>query len=163
MNDEKRIRDTLSEKFESDRKIERETSAIINFYKLILIEKLTFIRSESEVKALGGDNIILKLKEDIEEGLISFSDTNEELEFRFNLNIEYMKTNPFSVNPLMREEMENLDWIYSIMNECPKEYSVCETMTNYANLRMFCGVFRPSFSEEFGPVQYAKRFGRATR
>ena len=127
IDDKKKIRDEIVERYNKDRIIERETTAIINYYKIVFYAKLTFNNTD-EFKIVGGNNAVSRLESDIDDGYISLDSTNEELSNKFKNNLVYMNNNPFSMSPTLQDELSSDSWLPKSLENCFPEVTARDTL-----------------------------------
>ena len=98
---------------------EKELSALINYFKLINILKLTYDASIDTFKMLKGDKIVEQLERDLK--YFSLKDTNIILTKKLNDKLAIAASPKYSFSPILKQEIENLGWLRDVQDLNPNE------------------------------------------
>ena len=97
--------------FEEERKFERETGAIVEYFQLLYIEQLTYDKCMDTFKMLGGDTLLRRVFENEKEGYISLEETNYELIQKLEKNLDEILNKPRSISAIYEKTFHNLGWL----------------------------------------------------
>lgn len=102
-------------------KLEKEIDAILNYFKLILVEQVTKNKSLEAFKLLNGVDMFKKLEKDIVSGFIELDDTNYKLYQRLIEKMKESEKVKYSFSPLFvfagKDEAENerkINWLSDV-------------------------------------------------
>ncbi len=101
--------------------------AILNYFKLIYIEELTYNRSISGFKMLYGDSLIEKVFDDDKNKLISLNSTNYMLVQDLQIYISKIIDGGRSINGYYGD----LDWINEIVSKITADEKAIETIARF--------------------------------
>ena len=119
--------------YDFDRKKLKELDAIIDYFKLILLEKLTIDKDYSTFKLYDGENLFNKVINDSKERLISLGSTNFDLITSLNLKLDAFSDINDSVKEEYKDKVKNLDWIKDAIEDIKANDTAYDTLVNYAS------------------------------
>lgn len=124
--------------FESDRKLERETQAIIDYFKLICIERLTTSNFDenvnfSTIEMLGGSKLLRECLKNNNNKIISLSSLNIDLLTTLRNNLLEIQKSKASISEIYIDNFSNLNWLYEVINNIDCNQTAWDTIKRNAN------------------------------
>ena len=119
--------------FNEDRKVEREVVSILDYFKLIYLEKLTYGKNVDTFKLFEGDLLYKKVLNDEEEGLISLDSTNADLINDLSVKSDKITKLPHSLSTIHEKQFNNLGWLQEIVECVDAEVSARDTIVGFSN------------------------------
>ena len=140
--------------FEQDRKKEKELDCIIDYFKLVYIERLTKDRDYATFKMLDGDKIFERLEINNEEGLFSFSTKNFDLLNDLKNKLGIVLSSSYSLS--YKKQFTELDWLTNVMEYIDINERVYDSLINNASYDVL-NVLNEKFSNKvINPKQQDK-------
>ena len=128
--------------FETDRKKEIRLDTVIDYFKLLYIEKLTHKENYSAFKMINGEKIFNKVLEANKEGYISLTDTNFQLLYSLNSLLETVSKQSHSLS--YNEQFYELDWLKEIVSVIPEQDKACDTIIDMSSNEVFIKIIKPA-------------------
>ena len=119
--------------FEEDRMEEKKVESILDYFKLLYVEKLTYRCSTDTFKMLNGEYLFRKLLKNDKEGIISLDKTNTELVEELKNGMESVLTNTISINGILKKELDQLRWLPEIISEVVPDDTARESIVNFSS------------------------------
>ena len=142
--------------FEKDIEQEKRTMAIINFYKLIYIEKLAFDKSLDTFVMLGGESAMNRLKMDVSDNLISLNKSNYSVISSLNSRIDKCVNGHITLGPNFREEVAHLGWLSEMIEDIDEEETLYNTLVINSNSFVYEDMIEKTFDNEI--TDYHKKY-----
>ena len=140
--------------FEQDRKREKELDCIIDYFKLVYIERLTKDRDYATFKMLDGDKIFERLEINNEEGLFSFSAKNFDLLNDLKNKLGIVLSSSYSLS--YKKQFTELDWLTNVMEYIDINERAYDSLINNASYDIL-NVLNEKFSNKvINPKQQDK-------
>lgn len=127
--------------FVEDRKCEKKASIILDYFKLLYIEKLTYNEGIDSFKMLGGDTLFKRLLKAEEEKVISLDTNNYMMVQELKINIEKSLENTHSISEIYEKEFSDLEWLNNIVSELEPEDKANETIVNLSAYGTYNEIF----------------------
>ena len=127
--------------FEEDRMEEKKVESILDYFKLLYVEKLTYRCSTDTFKMLNGEYLFRKLLENDKEGIISLDKTNTELVEELKNGMESVLTDTISINGILKKELDQLRWLPEIISEVVPDDTARESIVNFSSFGTYNDVF----------------------
>lgn len=124
-------------KFDEDLRLEKDILVVLNYYKLLYIEKLTKDKDYSVFQMLNGMKIFNKLVSDINGGAFSFEYSNFDIINNFKIRLERFNGEKISASPILTKELENIDWVDDVISFVEPSDKVCDSILVNANPEVF--------------------------
>lgn len=139
------------EKFNNDRELEKKTQAIIDYFKLVYIEKLTKDKNIDAFKMLDGENLLNKVIDNNENSLISLNHTN--FNFITDLKSKLEEVNSIKISSSLAYSFSNLGWLEELITELKADETGYDTIFENAPTEVFDNIFSKDFTMN---IKYSK-------
>ena len=123
------------DRFELDRYREKEASAILDYFKLLYIEKLTYNTSTDTFKMLDGDKLYKNLLRYSEEDIIDLGASNFILLNTLKSDLRAIFSGVLSPSEMYEEKFTQLDWLPEIISVVEPDTTAKESIINFSS---FC-------------------------
>lgn len=123
------------DRFEFDRYREKEANAILDYFKLLYIEKLTYNTSTDTFKMLDGDKLYKKILRYSEEDIINLEASNFILLNTLKSDLRAIFSGVLSPSGMYEEKFTQLDWLPEIISVVEPDKTAKESIINFSS---FC-------------------------
>ena len=122
--------------------------AIINYYKLVYVEKLSYDKDIDTFIMLGGKSLVNRLKNDSDNRYIDLDKTNFGIISRLNNKTNQYVSRYISSTTNIKEELTHLGWLNEVIESIDEGEKLYDTIVNNANINVYGSIIEPTFTEK---------------